>query len=555
MIDSFDSPHHVDNYYHQRMRSVFTAPVSGNYSFWLASDDHGNVYISELQASGGSSTQLVDFNSNCADFFCSDSQRSAPVELVAGESYLIEATAQETAGLDYLHLGIVVPADASSYNSLREVQEISIEANITYEVQRLDIPLAAPATSGFYQLYHTFTDAEGLAQAEQVSVAPTATAAEVEALLTWVGSIAVSTCTSSTANGICFDVEFRSLAAEQRDLLEVRYAPEAVSCDGSCGLDPGAFYPATRQAVGSPPLGGEFTLTYGGATSTPLAWGASTSAVTEALEGLTGLPDGPYAVSRTANTVDTLTYTVEFVGVQGPVSGSLGVDVSSLTGGDAIAGTALVLMAGSYDRLLAPIPGWMLRTRETSPQLRVTSAGHAASCDLAGGDCPFLPTEALTPTVTSVTEYLGPASEAVPEDTRVLVIAGSGFSTAIDGNRVTVANELCLMMSAAEDSIVCSLPQVVTGAYEVVVTVLDKGLARHVGDAAPFIVVGELSVSSVSPTTGSVGGGTLVTITGGVFPAHEPEKVKSRPKTLQVHGVRAGVRRREEGRTCLWSAV
>lgn len=528
VIDSFDSPHDVAELYHQSMSSVFTAPVSGNYSFWLSSDDHGNVYISDLQANSTASTQLVDFNSNCDDFFCDNSQRSAPVELVAGDSYLVKATAQETRGQDYLHLGILVPSDEPSYNSLREVQEVSIDAGITYELQRLDIPLAAPATGGFYQLYHTYTDAEGLAQTAQATVLPASTAEELEDLLTWVGAVVVSTCTSATSNGICFDVEFLSLSTEQRDLLEVRYAPEAVICDGSCGLDPGAFYPATRVADGSPPLGGEFTVTYGGATSAPLAWAASATDFTTALEGLTGIPDGPYYVSRTTSTAAALAYTVEFVGVQGPVSGALGLDVSGLTGGGTIIANSSVVVQGSYDRLLAPIPGWMLRTRETVPQLRVTSAGHPASCGTSDGTCPFLPTEALTPTVTSVREYLGPDTSTVPEDTRALVIAGSGFSTDIDGNKVTIANELCLMMAATEDSLVCSLPQVVTGAYEVVVNVLSKGFARHVGDAAPFTVEGELVVISVSPTSGSIGGGTLVTITGGVFPEQEPEKVSIR---------------------------
>lgn len=517
-IESFSTPY-ADDIYHQRMTSVFTAPTTGNYTFWVFSDDHSNVYISELQASSSGLTQIIDFNSHCSHLFCSADQRSDVVHLSEGVDYLIQAEHMESGGANYFTLGMIVPGDTPAYNSLREIQDLTITMDYTYEKQKFDIPITSTVTGGFFMIHQENPEGSNW----EVSISALATAAEIEAAIYWGGTISVSACTSAESNGICFEVEFQSLVAEERTLLEIRYAPEAVVCSASCGLTPATFYSATRSASGSPSLTGSFAITYADLSTSDIEWGASAETVEARLDANPLFPPGPYYVTKTDSTFSTQTYRIEFAGVPGPVFSTFNVNITGLDGGDSISTTSAAVVEGSYDRLLMPIPGYMLRTLATAPQLRVTSRGHPAECGATS--CDFIPTEANTPLVTSVEEFLGPDTLDAPDDARVLVIRGSGFSSAIAGNRITVANELCRMMDVSEERLLCALPSVVTGVNEIVVNVLSKGLARHVGDTAPFIVSGPLTVSSVSPTMGSVGGGTYVTITGGVFPMHAPEQV------------------------------
>eukprot|EP00193_Tetraselmis_chui_P006079 CAMPEP_0177755180 /NCGR_PEP_ID=MMETSP0491_2-20121128/2425_1 /TAXON_ID=63592 /ORGANISM="Tetraselmis chuii, Strain PLY429" /LENGTH=1350 /DNA_ID=CAMNT_0019270653 /DNA_START=165 /DNA_END=4213 /DNA_ORIENTATION=- len=523
VLDSFDTWQR-DGRYHQRLTSVFTAPTTGNYTFLVSSDDYSNMYISELQDSVNGLTQVLDLNSHCAQLFCSASQQSDKILLTAGVDYLIQVTHQEFGGQNYLHLGMVVPSDAPAYNSLREIQDVTISLSYTYEKQRFDIPITEPVTDGFYQIFQRYTTTGG-SSFGQVSVPALSNASVVQEAMFWLGDKEVTSCTSSTAEGICFEVEYQTLVSSPRELIEIRFAQEAIVCGSlSCGLTPATTYVANRTADGSPPVSGTWAITYGDLSTGPIGWGASADTVRTNLAANPLFPPGPYHVERIANDFDTQTYRIEFVGVAGPIFSTLNVNTTELDGGDTITATTSVVIEGSFDRLLMPIPGYMLRTMATSPQLRVTSAGHPARCAL-NTTCDFMPSEADTPVVTSVEEFLGPDTIAEPEAARVLVIHGSGFSSAINGNNVTVANELCRIMDVQEDRITCALTQVVTGVNKVVVNVLAKGLARHEGSNAPFIVSGPLTIDSVSPTSGSVGGGAYITITGGVFPTHAPELV------------------------------
>src|SRR5947208_3785446 len=42
----FEAPQNVAESYGQRMRALITAPTTGNYIFWISSDDNGALYLS-----------------------------------------------------------------------------------------------------------------------------------------------------------------------------------------------------------------------------------------------------------------------------------------------------------------------------------------------------------------------------------------------------------------------------------------------------------------------------------------------------------------------------
>ena len=542
-LDPLDGDRNRGDSYHQKMRTIFTAPATGAYKFFLSADDDVNVYVSELEVdTASSSTRVIDFDGHCTHLFvypgvssggCYSSSISSEISMVSGKDYVIELHHQEGTGEDYVGLGVVVPNSEPSYNSMAEIETLDITAAVSFEKQKIDIPLANPATGGAFIIYYKndagfFEIRMDPLQGSDASYIKTQLSPDA-----YLGDIDVTLCTSSGANGICFEVEMKTLVSGQRNLLEVRYAWDSIYCGPtlSCDLVAGETITATRLQEGDPPVTGTFAISYGPLITGNIAWGASESTVRDALEAVDGFPGSRFFVKRTANTPSQQTYSVEMIDFKGPMPFPLQISVDGLSGPASIVGSTTVLLTGSYDKLLTPIPSYMLSTVETKPQVRVTSNGHLSSCNATDaatgliGSCPFVPSESLTPVITSVEEYLGPASSSDPATARVLVISGTGFSTDLNGNLITVAGEICAAMSAETTSVTCALTTVVTGTNNIVMTVLDKGLARHEGNLAPYFVVGPLTVTSVTPTIGSVGGGTFVTITGGVFPVRDPSLV------------------------------
>lgn len=133
--------------------------------------------------------------------------------------------------------------------------------------------------------------------------------------------------------------------------------------------------------------------------------------------------------------------------------------------------------------------------------------------------CTFTFSDAHTPRVTSVT----PTTINSPGST-LLLLEGSGFSAILEENVVLIGNHDCLMVNATGSSIHCSLGDVSAGSYPVSLEILDFATDKSLGFAiasqeASFITI-EGTLISVSPTSGSIIGGTLLMITA--FGLYEP---------------------------------
>ena len=89
--------------YGQRLRALLVLPVTGAYTFWIASDDH-----SELRLGGGErpeSAKQVAWVSSWTDprqWTKEPNQQSAPINLQAGRRYYVEALMQQSSGGDNL---------------------------------------------------------------------------------------------------------------------------------------------------------------------------------------------------------------------------------------------------------------------------------------------------------------------------------------------------------------------------------------------------------------------------------------------------------------------
>lgn len=99
-------PTNLDDHYGARLRGTVTAPVTGNYTFFISSDNNGELWFSETSA--GMSKRLIAHHSgytgfNVWDKF--DSQRSRTFTLQAGQKCYVEALMKENYGGDHLSIG------------------------------------------------------------------------------------------------------------------------------------------------------------------------------------------------------------------------------------------------------------------------------------------------------------------------------------------------------------------------------------------------------------------------------------------------------------------
>ena len=103
VTDLFESPSNFDENYGQRMHGYITAPVTGNYTFWLATDDGGALFLStdEDPAHVTQIASVADW-AGIREWTKFPSQQSAPIPLVAGRSYYISALQKEGGGGDNL---------------------------------------------------------------------------------------------------------------------------------------------------------------------------------------------------------------------------------------------------------------------------------------------------------------------------------------------------------------------------------------------------------------------------------------------------------------------
>jgi RHS repeat-associated protein len=110
-LTSFDAPINIAENYGQRVRGYVTAPVTGAYIFWIASDDHSELRLS-LSDSPGAKRRIasVDDWTNWREWDrYPATQTSVPIMLEAGKRYYIEALQKEGGGGDNLSVGWQIP--------------------------------------------------------------------------------------------------------------------------------------------------------------------------------------------------------------------------------------------------------------------------------------------------------------------------------------------------------------------------------------------------------------------------------------------------------------
>ena len=141
----------------------------------------------------------------------------------------------------------------------------------------------------------------------------------------------------------------------------------------------------------------------------------------------------------------------------------------------------------------------------SDPEITVWVSGFLCKC-MGGADCSFSYDAGLTPTIDGV-------SSDLVDGSIVLTISGSGFTDDIEDFSIDVGGRGCEVTAATASSVTCTLENGPAGDLDISLWVKSKG-------KAPGAVTYTLSLSIVdfSPKSGSVGGGTTITIEGTGFP-------------------------------------
>lgn len=110
-IDGAEAPTNWGENYGQRLRGYIVAPESGDYTFWIAGDDHCELYLSSdgskfnagkiASVSGWTAPQQWDKYA---------SQKSATINLVAGQKYFVQVLHKEGGGGDNLAIAWKTPS-------------------------------------------------------------------------------------------------------------------------------------------------------------------------------------------------------------------------------------------------------------------------------------------------------------------------------------------------------------------------------------------------------------------------------------------------------------
>ena len=103
ITDLFEAPTDVADNYGQRLSGIFTAPVGGPYTFWIAGDDASGLFLS-TDATREKRRQIASVPgwTSPREWGRYTEQQSAPITLVAGGRYYLEALQKEGGGGDNL---------------------------------------------------------------------------------------------------------------------------------------------------------------------------------------------------------------------------------------------------------------------------------------------------------------------------------------------------------------------------------------------------------------------------------------------------------------------
>ena len=110
VLTKFESAQNIGDHYGARIRGYVCPPQDGNYVFQLAGDDDCQLWLSTDDNAGNKRLiASVSGYTNYGEWSKYTSQHSAPVALLAGHRYYVEALHKENEGGDFVAVGWALP--------------------------------------------------------------------------------------------------------------------------------------------------------------------------------------------------------------------------------------------------------------------------------------------------------------------------------------------------------------------------------------------------------------------------------------------------------------
>ncbi|XP_018426208.1 PREDICTED: fibrocystin-L [Nanorana parkeri] len=264
---------------------------------------------------------------------------------------------------------------------------------------------------------------------------------------------------------------------------------------------PGTLVKINRTQTASPPVGGTFSIVGYENEVTGLPADIAQYDLKYALESIPEI--GQVTVSARSGNCRGYSWQIKFLTATGyqPI---LQINDSTITGVNAKMYGVKVIDGGLFRQHLL---GDLVRTPHKTPQVEVYINGIPSQCV---EDCGYTWNVGGTPKINSV-------SSVWNGDDEVLIIDGTGFSgsTANDNTSVTIGNITCPILNVTAKEIRCLVQKASAGTFPITIYIAEVGLAVSSGDNVTF--THGLSVSSITPSEGSLAGGTPVTILGSGF--------------------------------------
>ncbi|XP_039978517.1 PKHD1 like 1, tandem duplicate 1 [Xiphias gladius] len=272
----------------------------------------------------------------------------------------------------------------------------------------------------------------------------------------------------------------------------------------------------TRPHRATPPLNGTFDVEIYGGRAGGLSVDISEEDLKYALEGIAGM--GQVRVAKQGSCRGPK-WRVEWLTNPGDQP-LIQVDSSSVVGKNVVVSACEKKKGGL---LIRSLTGDFLRVWETKPQVEVYINGIPSKCS---GDCGFEWSEEKTPVVSGISPSQGSNGLGT-----LLTVTGTGFSN--ENASIMVGQARCRVEQITATTQVCRLGSAGAGTYPVSVSFPSLGNSRYEDGNIPQFTY-QLIVSSFSPLSGSVAGGTLLTVRGFGFSQNATVTVGSEECTV-VH--------------------
>ena len=117
-LPSFEAPTNWAENYGTRLRGYITAPATGSYTFWIASDDKSELWLSTNDNPVNKvNIASVSLWTNPREWTKLSSQKSVAINLTQGQRYYVEALQKEGGNQDHLAVGWATPGQPTSVPS------------------------------------------------------------------------------------------------------------------------------------------------------------------------------------------------------------------------------------------------------------------------------------------------------------------------------------------------------------------------------------------------------------------------------------------------------